>query len=181
VLDFVHSVLGEYESFRAHTQIQRPQRQVVGSNTNGPKEDAKSNVPDLISIHGSLQSSLFNSNNASLDIHFQVGPPFPGTTAFTWTINGEKGAIQLSSQLGPLLQYEEEDEIPIKLHDFETDQVEKVKWGWTVWQKGIASRGRNVAMTYDLFFKGREKEAGIADFESAVRRHGWLDGVLWGR
>ncbi|KAK5118569.1 hypothetical protein LTR85_008034 [Meristemomyces frigidus] len=178
-IDLVHFVLGEYSSSQAHLQIQRPNQTVINRDT-GAKKAATSDVPDLMAVHGTLQSSGYVAQGASLVVSFRTGPPYPGTTAFVWTINGEKGEIQISSERGAFIQAQEAHiPIPIEVHDFATNEVKKVEWAWEDWQERLSSRGRNIGKLYDLLYEGRLEERGAADFESAVARHRQLDAMLW--
>ncbi|KAK4495050.1 hypothetical protein PRZ48_013377 [Zasmidium cellare] len=175
MIDFVHFVLGEYSSSHAHTQIQRPKQSIVNKET-GEKRPTISDVPDLVSVHGTLQSSSYVEDGASLIVNFRTGPPFPGTLPFVWTINGEKGEIRILSERGPFLQSEASAfDIPVEVEDFSTGQVRKVEWQWEEWQKTLLPRSRNIAKLYDLYAEGRLH----CTLESAVVRHKQLDAILY--
>lgn len=179
MIDFIHSILGEYESSNSHLQIQRPNQHVVNRET-GASKAVTSDVPDLVSIHGTLQPSDIVAKEASLVANFKTGPPFPGTTPFTWTITGERGRIRMTSQRGPFIQSESsEGPIPIELQQFSTGQVEEVRWQWEDWQAPLLGRGRNIAKMYDLLYEERAEEYGLCDFEGAVRRHAQIDAMLY--
>lgn len=179
MIDFIHSVLGEYESCHAHTQTQRPNQQIVNRET-GASRPVTSDVPDLVSTHGTLRTSPLVDNGASLIVNFKTGPPFPGTAPFTWTITGEKGRIRISSQRGPFIQSEaSEYPIPLELEDLRTGEVKQIPWHWDEWQEPLLGRGKNIAKTYDLYYEGRAKEYGLGDFEGAVERHAQIDGMLY--
>lgn len=179
MIDFIHSVLGEYHSSNAHLQIQRPDQQVINRET-GISRPTISDVPDLVSIHGTLQPSDLVRQGASLIISLKTGPPFPGTTPFVWIITGEKGRIRVSSQRGPFIQSESSEyPIPIELEDFKTDEVRQIPWQWEDWQEPLLGRGKNIAKMYDLYYEGRVEEHGLCDFEGAVRRHAQIDGMLY--
>lgn len=176
MIDFIHSVLGEYERSDHHTQIQRPQQTI--KNNDGTTKSWTSDVPDLLSIHGTLQPSPYVAKDASLLIHFRKGPPFPGTKPFVWTIACEKGEIRISSEKTASLQAEgSAHPIPIEIHDFATDRVRIVDWEWEEWQIPLFARGRNIAKLYDLYAEGRMDE--IPGFADAVKRHEQLDEILW--
>lgn len=178
VIDFIHCVLGEYEHSNHAAQIQRPQ-QTINLN-DGTTRSCASDVPDLLSIHGTLQPSPYVTQGASLLIHFRKGPPFPGTKPFVWTIACEKGEIRISSEKTASLQAEgSAHPIPIEIHDFATDRVRTVDWEWEDWQVPLFARGRNIAKLYDLSAEGRMDE--IPGFEDAVKRHEQLDKILWGQ
>jgi predicted dehydrogenase len=94
MIDFVHAVLGEYESSSAQVQIQRPNQKIIDRDT-GATKSTTSDVPDLVSIHGTLRASDYVSHGASLTVNFRTGPPFPGTKPFVWVIVGEKCRIEV--------------------------------------------------------------------------------------
>lgn len=180
MIDFVHSVLGEYATSQSHVQIQRPKQTIVNTET-GAHRPTASDVPDLVSVQGTLQTSSYVAEGASLLVSFRSGPSFPGTTPFVWTIYGEKGNLRMSSERGPFIQSESGGfPMPIEVHDFATDQVKQVPWAWEDWQEQLSTRGRDIAKLYDLYYEGRLKEYGAADFDGAVVRHAQLDKMLWG-
>ena len=111
---------------------------------------------------------------------FRAGPPFPGTLPFVWTINCERGEVQISSVRGPFLQSEASAlPVPIRIHYHATDEVREVDWDWEDWQKKLPGRGRSIAKLYDLFSEGRLEEGFGGTFDSAVKRHKQLDGILY--
>lgn len=179
MIDFIHSVLGEYETSHARLQIQRPEQQIVNRET-GASRPTTSDVADLVSVHGTLQSSDFVTKGASLLVNFKTGPSFPGTSPFTWIITGEKGRVRMSSQRGPFIQSESsEHPIPIELQEFSTGEVRHIPWQWDDWQEPLLGRGKNIAKVYDLYYEGRAKEYGLCDFEDAVVRHAQIDQMLY--
>ncbi|KXS96277.1 hypothetical protein AC578_3864 [Pseudocercospora eumusae] len=181
MIDLVHSVLGEFESSDSHVQIQHPEQAIIG--TNG-KEKTKytSDVPDLLSLHGTLQPSSTVAKGASLIVNFRTGPPFPGTLPFIWTINCETAEIRVISERGPFLQSESNSyPVPIELHDFASGEVKNIEWQWEDWQEVISARSRNIAKLYDLYAEGKLEEASCATFEEAVLRHEQLDRILYER
>ena len=179
VTDYIHFVLGEFESSQAQTHIQRPHQKIVNRET-GEWRAAVSDVPDLVLVHGILQSSAIVSPGAPLAINYKTGPPFPGSDPFVWIITGEKGRIRVSCPRGPLLNVQGTDNpIVIEIEDFETGEVGKVEWEWEEWQTSLPGESRNVAKLYDLFYEGRGGESGACDFVSAVQRHVEIDKILW--
>jgi predicted dehydrogenase len=177
VIDFIHSVLGEFKSSNSHVQIQRPHQSIVkGDGTTTP---ASSDVPDLVSVHGTLQASANVASGASLLVTFLSGPPFPGRLPFEWVMTGEKGRIRMSNERGPFIQSEGGANIVIQVEDFATGEVKEVPWEWESWQEPDFGRGKNIAKIYDLYFEGRAEDYGVADFPAAVSRHAQLDGMLY--
>lgn len=178
MIDFVHFVLGEYETSNAHVQIQRPHQSVV--HDGGETTAAQSDVPDLMSAHGTLEASANVARGASLLVTFLTGPAFPGTSPFTWIITGEKGRIRMSNEQGPFIQSEGSAyPIPIQVEDFESGEVRDVPWLWESWQEALPPRGRNIAKIYDLYAEGGADAVGVADFDAAVVRQKQLDDMLY--
>ena len=179
MIDFIHSVLGEFTSSHAHLQIQRPNQIIINKET-GATRRTESDVPDLVSVHGTLESSSFVADGASLIANFRTGPLFPGTAPFAWTITGEKGRIRITNDRGPFIQSEGSAwPTPIQVEDFTTHEVKEVPWEWESWQEPLFPRGRNIAKIYDLYYDSQVKEYGVADFSGAVMRHAQLDRMLY--
>lgn len=177
--DYIHSVLGEFDSSNAHLQIQRPKQQISNRET-GASRPFTSDVPDLVSVHGTLTPSDFVTEGASLLVSFKTGPPFPGTTAFTWIITGENGRIRVSSPRGPGLgSSSSEFPVPIEVEDYATGEVKEIPWEWEDWQVPLGYQAKNTAKLYDLYYEGRGEAFGVCDFESASKRHRQIDGLLW--
>ncbi|KAK3653495.1 hypothetical protein LTR22_011169 [Elasticomyces elasticus] len=160
LIDSIHSLLGEYRSFHAHAQNQRPTWTI--SSDNGSTRQTTSDVPDLVSLQGSLDgSSSLTVDNASLLFSFRTGPAFPGAY--------------------PQSEIDDPSGITIEVHDHATDEVKKVDWTWgKEWQAGLFYRGRNLGTLYDLFAEGggAMRKAKVVDFEGAVARHREIDGLL---
>ncbi|CAK1359672.1 unnamed protein product [Cercospora beticola] len=179
-IDYIHSVLGEYESSNALTQIQRPEKTIDDPET-GKTRSYTSDVPDLLALHGTLKSSSVVQAGASLTVNFRLGPPFPGTVPFIWTINCERGEIRISSERGPFLQASSsESPVPIEVHYHGTDEVKTLEWQWEDWQESLPAVSRSIAKLYDLYSEGRLEEVSNATFASAVNRHKQIDNILYG-
>lgn len=139
-----------------------------------------SDVPDLVSVHGTLQPSRNVAEGASLLITFLTGPAFKGDSPFVWQITGEKGRIRMSNEQGPFIQSEGSAyPIPIQIEDFQTGKVEEVPWHWDDWQESLPPRGRNIAKIYDVFYEGQTEAYEVVDFAAAVERQRQLDGMLY--
>jgi predicted dehydrogenase len=72
VIDAVHQVLGEFKTSNSHTQLQRP-RQTVYNKETGAEKPATSDVPDLVSVHGSLEGSDYVVEGATLVANYKPG------------------------------------------------------------------------------------------------------------
>ena len=146
----------------------------------GAERSTTSDVPDLVSVHGSLKKSEIVTAGASLTVNFRTGRPFPGTMPFEWTITGEKGRIRVTNERGAVLNaHGSEFAIPIQWEDFATGEVKEIPWEWESWQEELPGRGRNLAKIYDLYSEGRAEEAGVVDFAAAVKRHTQVDALLY--
>lgn len=178
-IDFVHTVLGEFESSNARLQIQRPNQTIINRDT-GETRQVVSDVPDLVSVHGSLKVSSHIVQGATLSVIFRSGPPFPGTQPFVWTITGEKGRIQVSNPRGPYIQsLASAHPTPIQVEDFASGQVRVEPWSWEDWQEPLSAGSRNIAKLYDLYYEGKTQDYGVADFAGAVIRHAQIDSMLY--
>jgi predicted dehydrogenase len=97
MIDYVHEVLGEWESFNAKMQIQRPELKVFG----GKGEvtgSVKSDVPDLLSAHRTLKDNKgVTVPGVTLIANFLLGPPFRGEAGLVWVIAGEKGELRITA------------------------------------------------------------------------------------
>ena len=179
MIDFVHAVLGEYESSSAQAQIQRPNQKIINRDT-GATKSTTSDVPDLVSIHGTLRASDYVFHGASLIVNFRTGPPFPGTKPFVWVIVGENGRIEVSNESSPSIAASAAGlPTPIRVEDTTTKEIKEVPWEWEDWQEPLNPRGRSIAKIYDLYYEGKAYDAGVADFSSAAVRHAELDKLLY--
>ncbi|KAI7534308.1 hypothetical protein KC331_g12633 [Hortaea werneckii] len=178
-IDAVHSVLGEFETFQSHTQIQRPGQEIV-NRSSGTRTSKVSDVPDLVSIHGTLATQHpYIAPGASLVVNFHYEPPFPGTTPLIWTITGEKGQIRLSAESGSLIQTNTSGPMSLQLYMSDSDKVQDASWGWEDWQAALPHRARNIGKLYEVFAEDKMAEYGVADFDTAVKRHQEMDALLW--
>lgn len=152
MIDYVHEVLDEFETFQSRMQIQRPTLKVLDGR-GGIIGSVSSDVPDLLVAHGPLRSDkAYITSGATLSATFRNGQPFKGDPAFTWTINGEEGEILLTSPSGPYIHSDSYHEpVTIKVHDHLTNQVETVEWKWKDWQEELPVRARIVAELYERF------------------------------
>ncbi|KAK4580421.1 hypothetical protein LTR86_000624 [Recurvomyces mirabilis] len=179
MIDFIHSILGEFEHFDSHTQLRRP-AQVVYDTQTGAERHTTSDVPDHVAVHGTLKPSTHVAEGASLVVNFRTGAPFPGTKVFVWVIEGDKGEIRVEADKSSFIQMEASNlAMPIEVHDYGTDKVDKVEWKWDDFLGALPARARNIGRLYDLYAEGKLKEYGVADFEAAVVRHREIDRILW--
>ncbi|KAM3540959.1 hypothetical protein MY1884_009759 [Beauveria asiatica] len=112
----------------AQFQLQRPDMKLVEP-TGKVVGTIRSNVPDLILVHGTLHGTETTQQGATVSLRFRAGEPFQGDDAFVWTINGEKGEIRLTSVHGPTFHTAADNKtVTLEVHDFESDQVQTIKW-----------------------------------------------------
>lgn len=149
-LDWIHEVLGEFEEFESRMQIQRPGVKLLGVDGE-VKRTIGTDVPDLLSIQGTLKSSedVGGAVQGALFTHvFRHGTPFKGQPGLTWVINGEKGELLVT--MGERFLFLE-DPTTIQLHDHATDKVTTIEWDWTNWQKELPIKARGVAELYERY------------------------------
>ncbi|KAI1420059.1 oxidoreductase family protein [Xylaria sp. FL1777] len=149
-IDYVHEVLGEFDSFQSRMQIQRPVLKIRDQNGATTDQEIHSDVPDLVAVHGKLAEGKAEiAENATLCFTFRSGQQFKDTPGFLWTINGEKGEIMVTAT-GPYIHTDSyKDPVDIKLHDHATDEVVPIEWDWQGWQKELPRRSRVVAELYE--------------------------------
>lgn len=186
MFDYIQSVLGEVSGIHAQLQLQRPEMKLRDT-TNTVVKTVTSDVPDLITVTGSLSGSKVTQEGASLLVRFRRGQQFKGEPALTWHINCEKGEIRLTSPGGTSIHASSySDPVTIEVHDFDTDEVRDIQWEWPKWQEdlGLPIVGRSVAKLYDAFH-AEAVEGGprtYPNFSDAVERHEQLARLLesWG-
>ncbi|EED24617.1 oxidoreductase, putative [Talaromyces stipitatus ATCC 10500] len=180
VIDFVQSVVGDVVDGTDHTHfgIQRPEIGLRDPETGNIVETIHSDVPDLLSVHGSIAKSDYTAPQASLVAYFARGQPFPGDPALSWTLNCEKGTIRLNSPTGIALQANAyESDVTISVHLFETDKVEQIAWAWSEAQLDVPMRARSVQTCLVNIAQGYKE--GYVSLEDAANRarqiSKWLD------
>ncbi|TEA12987.1 Galactose/lactose metabolism regulatory protein GAL80 [Colletotrichum sidae] len=173
LFDQVQHVLGEPTHIKSHVQIQRPHVPIRDGQQ--VTETVTSDVPDLIVTAGTLPASSRVAEGATLLTRFRRGQPFKGDPALVWTINGDKGELRLTSDTITALQANAETSaVRIEVHDFRTDEVERVDWAWSEWEAELPVWARSVGALYEDFAAGRK----VPDFEDAVKRHEQLESIL---
>lgn len=175
MLDAVQFAIGELNNVKSTLQIQRPDVPIENRQTKEIIETVKSDVPDLVIATGTLRASPIAREGATLYFRLRRGQPFLGEDPLVWTINGEKGEIRLSSPGGTALQASAYNKpVTIKVHDHETDSVQKIEWDWTDWQKGISVIGRNTGALYENYVNG----GAYPTFEDALKLHEKLEEIM---
>lgn len=200
VFDFVQSVVGEVssETIQSRLQLQRPDVRIRDIRTGEIVETVKSDVPDLLFLHGKLNLFVGNStnfqgrlapspqndDNATLAFSFRRGQPFPETPSLTWSIYGTKGEIRLVAPSGISLQADAYDvPVTIQVHHFESDTVETVDWDWSDVEKEVPIRGRSVQRVlyaYADWKEGLSDEKAWVDVVDAAGRAGQIQKLLDG-
>ncbi|KAF2178458.1 putative oxidoreductase [Zopfia rhizophila CBS 207.26] len=186
VIDFVQSVLGDLVpgSVHTHFQLQRPDVRIRNPETGEIIERIRSNIPDLVSLHGNLSSSPNTVSSATLSFLFRRGQPFPSTPALTWTINCDLGEIRLLAPSGISLQAAAYDEqVTIQIHHFDNNEVEEVQWEWDELQEEVPIIARSVLKCLYGFADGTKEGEGWVGIEDAAKRaeqiEGWLGDGSW--
>ncbi|KAL2127594.1 hypothetical protein VTI74DRAFT_10449 [Chaetomium olivicolor] len=179
-LDMVQGVLGELASVKGDFHLQRPIARLQNASGN-TSQTVQSDVPDLIFLSGKWNESSLTQKNATLHYRLRRGQPFPGEPALEWTINGEKGEIRIiSPQTTFIAVGDAAAPRIIEVHDFETNEVEKVEWDWEEWQQELPIPARNIGALYEAFAEAKQSstEERYRTFEDATRRHVQLEGLL---
>ena len=181
MIDYVHSVLGEWADFTSRMQIQRPTKYIV--HKDGSRTPLQTGVPDMAWVNGVLAPGRpYVAPGATMAVALRVGPPFKGMPGFTWTIYGETGEILVTSPHGPHFQAP----IEIKVQDFATDSVEDIPWDWLEWQKELPWHARDIAEEYERYARWVEagKPAEVPEDQNwprlhdAVERHREIDAMF---
>ncbi|KAM7194678.1 hypothetical protein V8F20_007870 [Naviculisporaceae sp. PSN 640] len=173
--DLVQYVLGEAATVKGHFQLQRPEGKLFDPTTKEPLPSVQSDVPDLIIATASLPETPITAKNATVLVRFRRGQPFPGEPQLVWTINGEKGEIQIVSEGAVALSVLWNAKKPtIKVHDFESNQVEDIEWGWQDWQEELPMPARNIGAMYEAWLEGKN----FPTFEDAAVRHEQLEEMI---
>jgi predicted dehydrogenase len=152
MIDYVHEVLGEWEESHAKMQIQRPELKVLGVDGRADRT-VKSDVPDLITVHGTLATNKGATvPGAKLTVSFRLGQPFKGEPGFSWHIAGETGELRVTAP-GPYLMSGDSFNGPVTIehHNHATDEVKDLGWDWPEWQKDLGLRARSVAEVYERY------------------------------
>ncbi|KAI9928365.1 hypothetical protein MW887_002403 [Aspergillus wentii] len=180
LIDYVQSVVGDIipGTDHVHLQLQRPDIRIREPKTGEITETIRSNVPDLLSLHGTLPESPYTALNATLTAYFNRGQPYPNDPSLTWTLNCEHGTIRLTAPAGIALQaHAYAEPVTISVYRFETGEVEDVQWGWDEAQLEVSVPARSVLRSLVNLAEGRED--GYVSLEDAVGRArqigGWLD------
>ena len=152
MIDYVHEVLGGWEESHTKMQIQRPNLKLLGAD-GGVNRAIKTDVPDLISVHGTLNTEKGVAvPGATLAASFRLGQPFKGEPGFVWYIVGETGELRVTAP-GPYLMSGDSYGGPISIqhHNYATDEVRDLGWDWPEWQKELGLRARSVAEVYERY------------------------------
>lgn len=101
-------------------QIQRPEVKIL-NNEGGVKGTLEADVPDLLTIQGTLKGREDEGavlKGALLTHVFRNGTPFKGQPGLTWNINGSKGELLIT--MGEKFLFLE-DYAVIQVHDHAKD------------------------------------------------------------
>ncbi|OAA63390.1 oxidoreductase family protein [Niveomyces insectorum RCEF 264] len=192
LIDSTQYVLGELQDVQPQFQLQYPKVKLVEQKEGGGEtvvDTIRSDVPDLITVVSRLTPAAsppsvpLRDGGATLQARFRRGAPFPGETAYTWSIYGDKAELRLAAAGGPGIQAygggtpDGPDAITLTLHDHVTGDVTTVPWHWADWQKYLDSvPSRNIGALYEAYAEGRE--ADYVTFADALARHEQLEAWL---
>ncbi|KAI1807183.1 NAD(P)-binding protein [Daldinia bambusicola] len=176
LFDFVQLILGDVQVLYSRLQLQRPDVKIRDRSTGKIVKTVRSDVPDLIHVTGLLPDSEHTSSGATVHLRFRRGQAFKGEDPFVWSVNGERGEIRLSASGGPGISAGAHGQpLTIEVHDFDTDEVEMVKWSWNG-REELDVSARMVGAQYEAFAAGDETK--YPTFEHASKRHKQLDEML---
>jgi predicted dehydrogenase len=151
MIDYVHNLLGEFESFDSRMQVQRPWLSVLG-NDGAKISTVSSDVPDLLTLHGKLAKGPADIvDDATLSVTWRSGPPFKGSPGMVWTIYGEKGELRVTSPSGPYIELDLPEPITIDFYEYAIDAVTAIDWDWEEWQKELPVTSRMVGEVYERY------------------------------
>ncbi|KAK3319758.1 hypothetical protein B0T19DRAFT_445557 [Cercophora scortea] len=176
VWDWVQNVLGDVENIESRLQIQRPRLKVLDSYTGRTIETIKSDVPDLISLTGSLPESEHVVKGATFAMRFRRARAFQGEPALVWTIFGERGEIRLTAAVDNMLQVSQLADVTIEIDDHESRRVQRVDFRWEAF-KELSYLSRSYGPIYEAYANG-DTTGKYGDFDHAVRRHDQLDALF---
>ncbi|OTB10561.1 hypothetical protein K445DRAFT_341445 [Daldinia sp. EC12] len=176
LFDYVQLVLGDVQVLHSHLQLQRPEVKVWDRSTGKIVKTIRSDVPDLINVTGTLPASEYTASEATIHLRLRRGQAFKGEDPFVWTVNGEKGEIRLSASGGPGISAAAHGQpLNIDVHDFDTNEVENVKWHWNG-REELDVSSRIVGALYEAFAAGDSTK--YPTFDNAEKRHKQLDEIL---
>ncbi|KAF2820584.1 oxidoreductase family protein [Ophiobolus disseminans] len=163
-LDYIHHVLGEFKSFDARMQTQRPTLKIFNADgkTTGSVD---TDIPDLFSIHGPLIPSdgkVKVAANATLAQTFRLGPPVKNQPTTSWSIAGTTGELLITIQ-GHFYHSHTIDPVTIQHHDHATDEVTEIEWDWAEYQKELPIRSRMIAEVYERYAEWGREWPGLDD------------------
>ncbi|OKL60079.1 hypothetical protein UA08_04941 [Talaromyces atroroseus] len=174
LIDWVQSVVGDVvpETEHVHFQLQHPEIRVRDPRTGELVEKFASDVPDLLSLHGSLPESSFAVPKATLVAYFSRGRPFPGDPAISWTLNCERGTIRFVSPSSTALHVNGyEAPITITVHQFKANRLEQVPWTWSEAQLEFPLRARSTQDCLVALVEGnKERYVSLEDGAKRARQ-----------
>ncbi|KAK5311344.1 hypothetical protein LTR93_011756 [Exophiala xenobiotica] len=137
----------------------------------------KIDVPDHIINTATIPTSETVAEDATFLFLFRRGRPFPSEPALVWTINDERGEIQLVSPASFALHATAySSRVTIEVHNIASDHVEDIEWSWSAWQKDLPIASRNVGALSEA--SADHKDSPLQTFESASRRLEQVHGML---
>lgn len=168
----------EISTVQAKTQIQRPKVPIRDPSKNEITENVTSDVPDLLTFNARMQSSGRVAENATLAFFFRRGQAFPGTPPLTWRINFEHGEIEVASLSSAFLDGDSEKSITIRIHSFNDDTIEEIKWSTSSEQNELPLMARAVSATLYSFADKKPVGDGWVGLEDAAHRAELIDKLL---
>ncbi|ERT00989.1 hypothetical protein HMPREF1624_02225 [Sporothrix schenckii ATCC 58251] len=161
LLDAVETTVGNFipGTLHSHTQLQKPDIKIIDPATKEIIETVRSDVPDLLSLHGFVKSARTHNEPATLTLHYERGFQFPGHPSLEWTMTGTTGKIRVVEPAGTSFETDPgPDGLTIQLWTFDTNKVEDVPWGYSDLQLQVNPRART---TQTLLYAYADAKRGL--------------------
>lgn len=162
------TVLGDFKSFDSRLSIGYPTVNVIDRSDGSVLDKGVVNtVPDHIHLQGIVTS------NAVVSYTWRGGPSFPDTPRADWRIVGTEGELRLTSPGWSLNVGQPETKL--EFFDKRSGKVEIVTAEKDEWDE-MPVPAQNIGRLYEAYRKGES----VPDFQSAIKRHEFLE-ELWSR
>lgn len=184
MFDYVQAAIGEVlkETLHVHTQLQRPDVRIRDpAQDNAIVDTVRSDVPDLLSLHGTLAGSATVTGGATVTAYYRRGQPSFGDASFTWSLTCERGEIRLVAPEGANLQANAyKQPVTIQVQHYDKDgTVEEVPWAWSDGQGELPAPARSVMTQYEAFAAGDVTR--VVSIESALSRAKQVEQLMAGK
>ncbi|KAF2115540.1 hypothetical protein BDV96DRAFT_493563 [Lophiotrema nucula] len=167
-LESITFVLGQITNLQSLLNISY-EKSIIKNNAGETVGEMERTAHDQILLQGKFEPS-----GAVFSYHLRGGPAFNNTDGGFWRIYGTKGEIQVTGSES--WYHISDDNLKIEVFDHASGKTETVEVDKDQFSD-LGLYARNVAKLYDGFAEGKGEEAGILDWETAVKRHQFVDEV----